>query len=97
MASQSSTFGTFLDNYDRLTSQKTQTPGDATATLLRRLVDRQEISLADLVASSGIPVHDLDTAIAKLVELDAIKLTGFGLKQTIEVTPKAAKLLDLFK
>ncbi|HXA17983.1 MAG TPA: hypothetical protein VN380_13375 [Thermoanaerobaculia bacterium] len=97
MTSQSSTFGTFLDTYDRLTSQKKQTPGDATASLLKRLVERQEISLSELVTSSGIDVQDLDSAIAKLVKLGAIELSGSGLQQKVRVTSKAADLLDLFK
>ena len=97
VASQSSSFGTFLDTYDRLTSAKKQAPGDATASLLKRLVERKEITLADLVSSSGIDVGDLDNAIAKLQKLDAITLTGTGLQQRIEVTPKANDLLELFK
>jgi hypothetical protein len=97
MAIQSSAFGTFLDTYDRLTSTKKQAPGDAAASILKRLIERQGMSLADLVSTSGIDVGDLESAIVKLEKLDAIKLTGSGLQQRIEVTPKANELLDLFK
>jgi predicted MarR family transcription regulator len=97
MASQSSSFGAYLDTYDRLTSVKKQAPGDAAASLLKRVMDRQEISLADLVSTSGMDVHDLDVAIAKLVKLDAVELTGSGLQQKLRVTPKAADILDLFR
>jgi hypothetical protein len=96
MASQSSTFGTFLDTYDRLTANN-QSPRDATARLLEILNARQAITLGELVSTSGIDVRDLDSAIKKLLALDAIELTGSGLDQSLKVTPKAGQLLDLFK
>ena len=96
MASQSSTFGTFLDTYDRLTASKGQTPRDATARVLEILVSRQTITLADLVSTSGIDVRDLDSAIKKLLNLDAIVVEGSGLDQRLKVTAKAPALLDLF-
>ncbi len=94
----STSFGTFLETYDALTSkpEKSQQPRDTTAAIIKTLATKGPMPLTELIERQGISPAELEGPIAKLHKLEAINLEGFGLTQIVTLTDKGRELLGLF-